>query len=165
MRFTPRDAANLAYTTQTTLSVDDLSEIVNALKARFPQITGPRKDDICYATTNRQDAVKSIAASCERMIVVGSPNSSNSIRLVEVAMKAGCPRAMLIESAGGIDWDEFSGIERLGITAGASAPEILVDEIVSAFRKRFDARIETVTTANETVAFKLPRELRTKPAA
>ncbi|MCJ7599839.1 MAG: 4-hydroxy-3-methylbut-2-enyl diphosphate reductase, partial [Methyloceanibacter sp.] len=139
--------------------------IVNVLKARFPEITGPRTDDICYATTNRQEAVKSIAASCERMIVVGSPNSSNSIRLVEVAMKAGCPRAMLIESAEDIAWSEFSGIARLGITAGASAPEVLVDEIVGAFRKRFDARIETVTTANETVAFKLPRELRTKPAA
>ena len=99
------------------------------------------------------------------MIVVGSPNSSNSIRLVEVAMKAGCPRAMLIEIAKDIVWNEFSGIERLGITAGASAPEVLVDEIVGAFRARFDARIETVTTANETVAFKLPRELRTKPAA
>ncbi|HEY8275562.1 MAG TPA: 4-hydroxy-3-methylbut-2-enyl diphosphate reductase [Methyloceanibacter sp.] len=164
-RFTPKDATNLAYTTQTTLSVDDMSEIVNVLKARFPHITGPRKDDICYATTNRQDAVKSIAASCERMIVVGSPNSSNSIRLVEVAMKAGCPRAMLVECAEDIAWNEFSGIARLGITAGASAPEALVDKIVGAFRKRFDARIETVTTANETVAFKLPRELRTKPAA
>jgi len=138
---------------------------VNVLKARFPHITGPRKDDICYATTNRQEAVKSIAASCERVIVVGSPNSSNSIRLVEVAMKAGCPHAMLVECAEDIAWNEFSGIARLGITAGASAPEALVDEIVGAFRKRFDARIETVTTANETVAFKLPRELRTKPAA
>ena len=164
-RFTPKDASNLAYSTQTTLSVDDMSEIVNVLKARFPHIAGPRKDDICYATTNRQEAVKSIAASCERVIVVGSPNSSNSIRLVEVAMKAGCPHAMLVECAEDIAWNEFSGIARLGITAGASAPEALVDEIVGAFRKRFDARIETVTTANETVAFKLPRELRTKPAA
>jgi 4-hydroxy-3-methylbut-2-en-1-yl diphosphate reductase len=162
--FVPLDARSLAYTTQTTLSVDDMSEIVNVLKARFPNMVGPRTNDICYATTNRQDAVKQIASACERMIVVGSPNSSNSLRLVEVAMRAGCPRAMLLENADDIAWQEFVGVGRLGITAGASAPEVLVEEIVTAFRQRFDARIETVTTAAEKIAFKLPRELRAIPA-
>jgi 4-hydroxy-3-methylbut-2-en-1-yl diphosphate reductase len=160
-RFSPRDADRLAYITQTTLSVDDTRDIVEALKARFPTIVGPRKDDICYATTNRQDAVKTIAARCERLIVVGAPNSSNSLRLVEVAHRAGCPQAMLLQSASEIPWEAFDGV---GITAGASAPEILVDEIIDAFKARFEARVETVTTASENIAFKLPRELKTVPA-
>jgi len=150
--------------TQTTLSVDDTKEIVSVLTARFPRVAVPRKDDICYATTNRQDAVKRIAPKCDRMIVVGSPNSSNSLRLVEVAERAGCPYAMLVERAAEIDWPTFEGISRLGITAGASAPEVLVDEIIDAFRARFAAQVETVTTAEESVAFKLPRALRDMPA-
>ncbi len=158
--FTPKDPERLAYTTQTTLSVDDTRAIVEMLKARFPAMVGPRKDDICYATTNRQEAVKRIAPACEAMIVVGSPNSSNSQRLVEVARRAGCPYAVLLQSAAEIDWQAFAGLSRLGITAGASAPEVLVDEIIDAFKSRFAARVETVVTAAENVAFKLPRELR-----
>jgi 4-hydroxy-3-methylbut-2-enyl diphosphate reductase len=163
-KFTPRDASRLAVLTQTTLSVDDTREIVAVLKERFPLMAMPRKDDICYATTNRQDAVKRIAPSCDRMIVVGSPNSSNSLRLVEVAERAGCPHATLIERAAEIEWGLFSGIERLGVTAGASAPQILVDEIVDAFKARFATSIETVTTAHEDITFRLPRELREVPA-
>jgi 4-hydroxy-3-methylbut-2-enyl diphosphate reductase len=163
-RFTPRNPARLAVITQTTLSVDDTKEIVDALKERFPLMVTPRKDDICYATTNRQNAVKRIAPNCDRMIVVGSPNSSNSLRLVEVAVRAGCPEAMLIQRAGEIEWPRFNGIARLGITAGASAPELLVDEIIDAFKARFAARVETVTTAEEDIAFKLPRQLREMPA-
>lgn len=162
--FTPRNPDRLAVLTQTTLSVDDTREIVSVLKARFPQLVTPRKDDICYATTNRQDAVKRIAPRCDRLIVVGSPNSSNSLRLVEVAERAGCPYAMLVQRAAEIDWDAFSGISRLGVTAGASAPEVLVDEIIDAFKARFEAKVETVTTAEESIAFKLPRELREMPA-
>jgi len=164
LTFQPKDEGALAYTTQTTLSVDDTRAIVDALKERFPGIVGPRKDDICYATTNRQEAVKKIAAACERMIVVGSPNSSNSARLVEVAERAGCPRAMLLQNAAEIDWDDFIGISRLGITAGASAPENLVQEIIAAFKARFAARVEPVVTAAEDVVFKLPRELRDRSA-
>ena len=162
--FVPRDASRLAVITQTTLSVDDTKEIVAALKERFPELTVPRKDDICYATTNRQDAVKRIAPKCDRLIVVGSPNSSNSLRLVEVAERAGCPLAMLIERASDIEWSLFDGIRRLGVTAGASAPEVLVDEIIDAFKARFSASVEAVTTAEESIAFKLPRELREMPA-
>jgi 4-hydroxy-3-methylbut-2-enyl diphosphate reductase len=162
--FAPRDADRLAVLTQTTLSVDDTREIVAVLKERFPNLLTPRKDDICYATTNRQDAVKRIAPACERMIVVGSPTSSNSLRLVEVAMRAGCPHAVLIERAAEIEWNAFVGIKSLGLTAGASAPQILVDEIIEAFRARFATRIETVTTAEEDIAFKLPRGLREAPA-
>jgi 4-hydroxy-3-methylbut-2-enyl diphosphate reductase len=162
--FTPRDPDKLAVITQTTLSVDDTKEILNVLKQRFPRMATPRKDDICYATTNRQEVVKRIAPSCERMIVVGSPNSSNSLRLVEVAERAGCPHAVLIQRASEIDWGMFDGISRLGVTAGASAPEVLVDEIIDAFKGRFEAKVETVTTAEESIAFKLPRELREMPA-
>ena len=162
--FTPRNPDRLAVLTQTTLSVDDTREIVSVLKARFPHLVTPRKDDICYATTNRQDAVKRIAPACDRMIVVGSPNSSNSLRLVEVAERAGCPYAMLVQRAAEIDWGVFSGISRLGVTAGASAPEVLVDEIIDAFKARFEAKVETVTTAEEAISFKLPRELREMPA-
>ncbi|MGE5260423.1 MAG: 4-hydroxy-3-methylbut-2-enyl diphosphate reductase [Actinomycetota bacterium] len=162
--FTPRDADRLAVLTQTTLSVDDTRELVAVLKERFPNLITPPRDDICYATTNRQDAVKRIAPACERMIVVGSPTSSNSLRLVEVAERAGCPHAVLIERADAIEWNTFNGIKSLGLTAGASAPQILVDEIIDAFRARFKTRIETVTTAEEDIAFKLPRELREAPA-
>jgi len=162
--FTPKDPEKLAVITQTTLSVDDTKEIMSVLQARFPAIAVPRKDDICYATTNRQDAVKRIAPKCDRMIVVGSPNSSNSLRLVEVAERAGCPYALLVERAAAIDWSIFDGIRRLGVTAGASAPEVLVDNIIDAFRERFDVQVETVTTAEESIAFKLPRELRDVPA-
>jgi 4-hydroxy-3-methylbut-2-enyl diphosphate reductase len=164
LAFVPRDPDRLAVITQTTLSVDDTKEILNALKARFPRLVVPPKDDICYATTNRQEAVKRIAPACERMIVVGSPNSSNSLRLVEVAERAGCPSAVLIQRAAEIDWDLFQGISRLGVTAGASAPEVLVDEIIDAFKARFKVTVESVTTAEESIAFKLPRELREMPA-
>ena len=162
--FVPRDPDRLAVITQTTLSVDDTKEILNALKARFPRMVTSHKDDICYATTNRQEAVKRIAPACERMIVVGSPNSSNSIRLVEVAERAGCPAAVLIQRAAEIDWAMFNGISRLGVTAGASAPEVLVDEIIDAFKARFAAQVESVVTAEENVAFKLPRQLRDGPS-
>ena len=158
--FTPRDPRKLAYATQTTLSVDDTAEIVAALKARFPAIVGPHKEDICYATTNRQAAVKSIAARVDRLLVVGAPNSSNSVRLVEVAERAGCPKAILIQRAADIPWDELAGIRTLGLTAGASAPETLVNEVVEALKARFDVSLETVTTADERIAFNVPRELR-----
>jgi 4-hydroxy-3-methylbut-2-en-1-yl diphosphate reductase len=164
LAFVPRKPDRLAVITQTTLSVDDTKEILNVLKERFPRMVTPRKDDICYATTNRQDAVKRIAPSCERMIVVGAPNSSNSLRLVEVAERAGCPHAVLIQRASEIDWDMFDGISCLGVTAGASAPEVLVDEIIDAFKARFDTTVKSVITAEESVAFKLPRELREMPA-
>jgi 4-hydroxy-3-methylbut-2-enyl diphosphate reductase len=164
LAFTPKDPEALAYTTQTTLSVDDTRAIAEVLKERFPRMVGPRKDDICYATTNRQEAVKQIAPLCDRLIVVGSPNSSNSLRLVEVAERAGCPRAMLVQSAAEIDWNEFTGIGSLGITAGASAPEILVEGIIDAFKARFAAKVQSVVTAEEDIAFKLPRQLRDGPA-
>jgi 4-hydroxy-3-methylbut-2-enyl diphosphate reductase len=159
-RLAPRDPARLAYATQTTLSVDDTAEIVSALTARFPGIAGPHKEDICYATTNRQSAVKAIAGRVERLIVVGAPNSSNSLRLVEVAERAGCPGAVLVQRAADIPWALFAGIATLGITAGASAPQVLVDEIVDAFRARYDVTVEEVTTATERIAFNVPRELR-----
>jgi 4-hydroxy-3-methylbut-2-enyl diphosphate reductase len=164
LAFTPKDPDALAYTTQTTLSVDDTRAIAEVLKERFPRMVGPRKDDICYATTNRQEAVKRIAPLCDRLIVVGSPNSSNSLRLVEVAERAGCPRAMLVQSAAEIDWAGFIGIKSLGITAGASAPEVLVEGIIEAFKARFAAKVESVVTAEEDIAFKLPRQLRDGPA-
>ncbi|HYB05709.1 MAG TPA: 4-hydroxy-3-methylbut-2-enyl diphosphate reductase [Methyloceanibacter sp.] len=162
--FTPKDPEALAYTTQTTLSVDDTGALVEVLKERFPRMVAPRKDDICYATTNRQDAVKRIAGSCDRLIVVGSPNSSNSVRLVEAAKRAGCPRAMLVQSVAEIHWNDFTGIRSLGITAGASAPEVLVEEIIDAFKVRFAAKVESVVTAEENVTFKLPYQLRDMPA-
>jgi 4-hydroxy-3-methylbut-2-enyl diphosphate reductase len=158
--FTPRDPERLAYVTQTTLSVDDTAAIVAVLKERFPSIAAPHKEDICYATTNRQTAVKAIAGRCQHLIVVGAPNSSNSMRLVEVAQRAGRANAMLIERAGDIDWSRFAGAGTVGITAGASAPETLVAEIIDAFRQRFEVRIETVVTSEERVAFNVPRELR-----
>ena len=158
--FEPNDSTRLAYITQTTLSIDDTQEIVDILRARFPQIVGPHREDICYATTNRQVAVKNIAPRCDRLIVVGSPNSSNSRRLVEVAQRAGCANAVLLQCAADIDWNAYDDVRTLGITAGASAPEVLVDEIINAFSERFDASVETVSTADEDIAFKLPRQLR-----
>jgi 4-hydroxy-3-methylbut-2-enyl diphosphate reductase len=163
-RLEVRDPGKLSYVTQTTLSVDDAAAIVEALKARFPAITGPKRDDICYATQNRQDAVKVMAPQCDVVIVVGSPNSSNSLRLVEVAERAGCPRAMLVQCAAEIDWANFIGIKSLGITAGASAPEVLVEGIIEAFKARFAAKVQSVVTAEEDIAFKLPRQLRDGPA-
>ncbi|HZN32019.1 MAG TPA: 4-hydroxy-3-methylbut-2-enyl diphosphate reductase [Xanthobacteraceae bacterium] len=163
--FVPRDPANLAYVTQTTLSVDDTADIVAALKARFPQIHGPHKEDICYATTNRQEVVKKVAPMVEAMVVVGSPNSSNTQRLKEVAERAGCPRAALVQRAAEIDWSVFGSIASLGITAGASAPEVLVEEVIGAFADRYVVSVETVTTAEESMFFPLPRVLRENEAA
>ncbi len=159
-RFEPADPDRLAYITQTTLSIDDTAEIVAVLRGRFPDIVGPHKEDICYATTNRQEAVKEIAEACDALIVVGAPNSSNSRRLVEVALKAGCPHAMLVQRAEEIEWDGFDAAKIVGVTAGASAPEILVEEVIDALRQRFDITIENVTTRKENVSFKIPRELR-----
>ena len=156
----PDSPDRLAFITQTTLSVDDTAGIVDILKRRFPSITEPHKEDICYATTNRQAAVKAIAARCDHMIVVGAPNSSNSQRLVEVAERAGCPRATLLQRAVDIDWPLFDTVGVLGITAGASAPETLVDEIIAAFEDRREVSVETVETARENISFKLPRALR-----
>jgi 4-hydroxy-3-methylbut-2-enyl diphosphate reductase len=160
----PADPENLAYVTQTTLSVDDTREIVDALRQRFPRIAAPHKEDICYATTNRQEAVKAVAARVDAMIVVGSPNSSNSQRLKEVAERAGCPVSRLVLRAADIDWSLFGNIRSLAVTAGASAPEILVEEIIDAFAERYDVHVETVSTADESVFFPLPRELRGKAA-
>src|SRR6476659_10581734 len=154
-RYTPRDERKLAYVTQTTLSVDDTAEMVDHLKKRFPNIVGPHKEDICYATTNRQDAVKRVAPVVDAMIVVGSPNSSNSQRLKEVAMRNGCPYAVLMQRAADIDWSKFEHVTRIGITAGASAPEVLVQEIVEAFGERFALDIEIITGAEEDVVFQL----------
>jgi 4-hydroxy-3-methylbut-2-enyl diphosphate reductase len=150
----------LAFATQTTLSVDDTLAMVHALKARFPAIHGPHKEDICYATTNRQEAVKAVAPKVGALLVVGSPNSSNSQRLREVAETEGCPITRLILRANDIPWDDLADVSRIGLTAGASAPEILIDEIVDAFRDRFELTIETVNVADETMFFPLPRELR-----
>jgi 4-hydroxy-3-methylbut-2-enyl diphosphate reductase len=155
-----RDPERLAFVTQTTLSVDDTAEIVDALTARFPAITGPRKEDICYATTNRQEAVKAMAPKIEALLVVGAPNSSNSKRLVEVGARAGCPYAQLVKRAADIYWGGLDGVRSLGVTAGASAPEVLVDEVIDAVRARHDVTVETVETATENVEFKVPRSLR-----
>lgn len=159
------DPLNLAYITQTTLSVDDTSEIIAALRRRFPEIHGPKKEDICYATTNRQEAVKAIARDCDALLVVGAPNSSNSQRLVEVARREGCPHSILVQRAADIDWSQLGGIERLGITAGASAPEVLVEEVVEACRERFDVTLRNVSGVVEDVIFKLPKELTAKTAS
>ncbi len=159
-RFTPRDPAKLAFVTQTTLSIDDTALIVKTLQERFPAIAAPHKEDICYATTNRQEAVKAIGGRVERLIVVGAPNSSNSLRLVEVAKREGCAGASLLQRAADIDWRDFEGIKTLGITAGASAPEVLVEEVVEAFKRRFDVTVEPVVTREEHVAFNVPRVLR-----
>jgi len=158
--FQPHDPSRLAYATQTTLSIDDTAEIVAILKERFPAIVGPHKEDICYATTNRQEAVKRVAPQVDAMIVVGAPNSSNSQRLREVAERAGCSAAALVQRAEDIDWSRFGGISSLAITAGASAPEVLVEEIIDAFAARYAIAVETVATAEESVFFPLPRDLR-----
>ena len=157
---TPRDADKLAFITQTTLSVDDTADIVAALQTRFPNIVGPHKEDICYATTNRQEAVKAMAAKTSAMLVIGAPNSSNSKRLVEVGAKAGCSYAQLVQRAAEIDWRALDGITSIGITAGASAPEVLINEVVDAFKDRFATTVEMVETAVENVEFKVPRVLR-----
>ncbi len=158
--FTPADPDNLAYVTQTTLSVDDTAEIVAILRARFPAIAVPPKEDICYATTNRQEAVKRVAPQVDAMVVVGAPNSSNSQRLRETAAREGCPVAVLVQRAVDLDWTQLSGLSTLGITAGASAPEVLVEEIIDAFAERYAVTVETVTAAQEEVFFPLPRALR-----
>lgn len=155
-----RDAAKLAYVTQTTLSVDDTKDIVAALHNRFPAIVGPHKEDICYATTNRQEAVKAIAPKCDALLVVGAPNSSNSKRLVEVAAKNGCSYAQLVQRASDIDWRALDGIRTIGITAGASAPEVLINEVVYAFSEHYCVTVEQVVTAEEDIEFKVPRILR-----
>ena len=160
--FAPADPARLAYVTQTTLSIDDTAEIVEILKARFPAISGPVKEDICYATTNRQNSVKAIAGRIDALIVVGSPKSSNSLRLVEVAERSGCSLAVLVERADQLPWDKLQGIQSVGVTAGASAPEIIVSEVIEAFKERYDVTIDIVSTAEERVVFNVPRELRTR---
>ena len=157
--FAPADPENLAYITQTTLSVDDTAEIVAVLRRRFPASAGPHKEDICYATTNRQEAMKAIAPRAEAIFVIGAPNSSNSMRLVEVARRAGAGRAGLIQRATDIDWTGLAGVRTVGLSAGASAPEILVDEVIDAFRARYVLRVEEVAVTREDVEFKLPRAL------
>ena len=155
-----RDPNSLAYVTQTTLSIDDTADIVTALQNRFPKIVAPHKEDICYATTNRQMAVKAIAGKVDALLVVGAPNSSNSKRLVEVGAKAGCTYAQLVQRADDIDWNALGDMQNIGITAGASAPEVLVDEVIDAFRAKGEVEVEIVETAQENVNFKVPRVLR-----
>jgi len=158
------DPDKLAFVTQTTLSVDDTADIVKALTARFPNIVGPHKEDICYATTNRQAAVKVIAPRADALLVIGAPNSSNSQRLVEVGRAAGCGVSHLVQRAADIPWDDLAGVSAVGITAGASAPEALVEEIIEALKERYDVDIDTVTTATEDVTFKIPRVLQDSAA-
>ncbi len=155
-----RDPAQLAYITQTTLSVDDTADIVAALQSRFPAIVGPHKEDICYATTNRQEAVKAMAPNSDAILVIGAPNSSNSKRLVEVGAAAGCQYSQLVQRAVDIDWRALDGIKSIGLTAGASAPEVLVNEVVDAFRERYSVTVELIETAQENVEFKVPKVLR-----
>ena len=155
-----RDPSKLAYVTQTTLSIDDTAEVVEALKVRFPSIVGPHKEDICYATSNRQAAVKEIAPDVDALLVIGAPNSSNSQRLVEVAKKAGCKNSQLVQRATEINWDKLMDIKSIGITAGASAPEILINEVIEALKERFEVKTNFVETATESVNFKVPRILR-----
>ena len=156
----PKDESKLAYITQTTLSLDDTAGIVDALLDRFPTIVGPHKEDICYATTNRQNAVKAIAKRIDGLLVVGSPNSSNSQRLVEVGRKGGCDYSQLIETDKEIDWGAISQMKSVGITAGASAPEILINNVLKSFKRRYNVTIETVESATEKVTFKVPKILR-----
>ena len=158
-RMQPRDPAQLAFVTQTTLSVDDTAEIIAALRQRFPDAAAPRKEDICYATTNRQDAVKKIAAECGLVLVVGSQTSSNSLRLVEVALRAGAADSRLIDDAAGLDWSWFEGVTSVGLTAGASAPEVLVDGVIEALAARYQLTVEETAANRENVIFKLPRVL------
>lgn len=157
--FEPHDPEKLAFVTQTTLSVDDTAGIVAVLRRRFPSIAGPHKEDICYATTNRQEAVKEIAPRVDAMLVIGAPNSSNSMRLVEVAERSGCAYAALVQRAADIDWAALGNPATVGLTAGASAPDILVNEVITAFKERFDVTVEEVSVRREAVQFKLPRVL------
>ncbi|HBZ44206.1 MAG TPA: 4-hydroxy-3-methylbut-2-enyl diphosphate reductase [Maritimibacter sp.] len=159
-KITPRDPERLAFITQTTLSVDDTIDIVAALKDRFPAIIGPHKEDICYATTNRQEAVKAIAPKVDALLVIGAPNSSNSRRLVEVGASNGCAYSQLVGRADEIDWRALDGAKAVGITAGASAPEVLINEVIQAFKDRYDVTVDMVETAKENVEFKVPRVLR-----
>ena len=156
----PRDENKLAYVTQTTLSIDDTLEIGNALKNRFPGIVAPHKEDICYATTNRQNAVKKISPLIDGLLVVGSINSSNSKRLVEVGKNAGCRYSQLIDNVNDIDWRSISGSESIGLTAGASAPEILINQVIEEFKKRFKATIEFIEITKEDIQFKIPNSIR-----
>jgi 4-hydroxy-3-methylbut-2-en-1-yl diphosphate reductase len=156
-RFAPRDPAQLSFVTQTTLSVDDTAEMVGVLQRRFPGIAAPHKEDICYATTNRQDAVKAMARDADLVLVIGSPKSSNSVRLVEVAKRAGARDARLVGSAADVDWSWFDGVSAVGVTAGASAPEDLVEELIAAIAARFEACVEEIAVTREDVTFKLPR--------
>ncbi|HRK71449.1 MAG TPA: hypothetical protein PLA85_07660, partial [Micropepsaceae bacterium] len=158
-RLSVLDPLRLSYVSQTTLSVDDTASIVAALRERFPLIQGPHKDDICYATSNRQEAVKAIAGRCGHVLVIGAPNSSNSMRLVEVATRAGAKSSSLIRRASEIDWQKIDGLSHVGLTAGASAPDVLVDEVIEAFRARYDLSVEEVVVGREDVQFKLPRAL------
>ena len=157
--FTPKDPSNVAFATQTTLSVDDTADIVAALRERFPDIAAPHKEDICYATTNRQEAVKAVAAKAEVLLVLGSANSSNSVRLVEVGKRSGAKGAYLIDDAGGLDFAWLEGVASVGVTAGASAPEVLVQGLIDRLAEAFDVTVEEVDTVRETVSFKLPRAL------
>ena len=156
----PRDENKLAYITQTTLSVDDTKDVVEALKKRFPNIVGPHKEDICYATTNRQEAVKKISSKIEALLVVGSSNSSNSKRLVEVGQKAGCKYSQLIENEDFIDWDALRGMKSIGLTAGASAPDTLIQGVINALSNKFNISIKSVDNISENVTFKVPKILR-----
>lgn len=165
MNYQPDTSNELAWITQTTLSLDDTAEIVSILQNRFPEIHGPHKEDICYATTNRQHAVKPVAKDVDAMVVVGAPNSSNSQRLREVAERAGCKKSYLVQRATELNWDTLSDIQTLGITAGASAPEILVEEVLDAFSERYTLEIEVIDTIKEDVVFNLPRELRIEAAS
>ncbi|MDC1409221.1 4-hydroxy-3-methylbut-2-enyl diphosphate reductase [Amylibacter sp.] len=159
-KITPRNIEKLAYITQTTLSVDDTIEIVKKLKARFPSIVGPHKEDICYATTNRQEAVKAVSPKVDALLVIGAPNSSNSKRLVEVGKSSGCKYSQMVQRASDIDWRALKGVESIGITAGASAPEILINEVILAISSRFNVTQKIVETAVENIEFKVPRILR-----
>jgi 4-hydroxy-3-methylbut-2-enyl diphosphate reductase len=161
--YIPLDAHNLGFVTQTTLSVDDTAGVIAKLQERFPNLQAPAADSICYATTNRQDAVKEAAPGCDLFIVVGAPNSSNSKRLVEVALRAGAARSILVQRASELDWETLGEISTLGISAGASAPEVIVEEIIEAFRARYNATVELAITAEETENFLVNRELRNVP--
>ncbi|CAN7497779.1 4-hydroxy-3-methylbut-2-enyl diphosphate reductase [Pararhizobium sp. LjRoot235] len=161
--YVPSDPDNLGFVTQTTLSVDDTAGVIKRLHERFPNLTAPAADSICYATTNRQEAVKQAAPGCDLFLVVGAPNSSNSKRLVEVALRAGARKSVLVQRASEIDWDDIGDISSVGLSAGASAPEVIVNEIIEAFRERYDASVELADTVEETENFLVNRELRHVP--
>ena len=159
-RYQPADPDNLGYVTQTTLSVDDMKDVLAKLKERFPNLQDPAAESICYATTNRQEAVKLASPGCDLFLIVGSPNSSNSRRLVEVALKSGARNAELVQRASEIDWDAYGPLATVGLSAGASAPEVVVNEIIDAFRERYDATVELAEMAEENEHFPVNRELR-----